>query len=155
VISKFRRIAIHLATGLVGVTLSSCGDWHLELPAIDVTALPHGDGANAILIEVQQSRLEIDPTVRDPITAVAACAEMLTLCYVPGSRSLDACVSAAPTCSTDRPWLETVPCCPSRCRDQYERARRDGATPRDAYDRVYLTDPICFPGVTEALAGGP
>jgi hypothetical protein len=141
----------------VGAALSSCGDLRIELPAIDLSGvpLPRSDGGTAILIEVQQSRLDIDPTVRDPITAVATCADLLTLCYSPGSRPLDACVNAVPSCSTDRPWEETVPCCPSRCRDDYQRARHDGATPRDAYDRVYLTSPTCFPGVTEALAGGP
>lgn len=146
---------------MLAASLASCGrDSPVQIPRLEpldlsAIALPVTAAGNSILIQVENSRLEIDPTVRDPITAVATCADLVTLCYAPPTRSLDVCIAAIPTCSGERPWEETVPCCPSRCRDDYQRARRDGVQPRQAYDQIYLTAPTCFPGVAASIAGAP
>ncbi len=141
---------------LLAIAPVSCDGIQLpQLPPVRVSSigLPVNETGQAILIEVQQARLDLDPTVRDPITAVATCADLVTYCYSPGARTLDACIAAIPGCSSQRPWEETIPCCPSRCREDYQRARRAGTAPMQAYDTVYLTAPTCFPGVAQAIAG--
>jgi hypothetical protein len=147
-------VAIAIAVGL-----SSCNTNVVlpPLPTVDAVhlPLPRTDLGTLVMIEVQRARLEYDPTVRDPITAVATCADLITYCYAPGQRSLDVCIHAVPSCGSPQPWNETVPCCPSACRDAYDAARHAGTASLAAYDRVYLAQPDCFPGVSAALMGGP
>ena len=87
-------------------------------------------------MEVAGSRLDLDPSQSDAITALGACADLVTYCAA--SSSLDDCVDRAHAC-------------PSACRVAYHEARSGGASPTAAFDRVWFETPDCFPGVREAL----
>jgi hypothetical protein len=75
---------------------------------------------------------------RGPINVLAACSVLVTRCYKPGSRSLDACVMSAPRCATARPWEAEpyVACCPPACWETYEALRIAGEWPLDAFDQT-------------------
>ena len=122
----------------------------IRLPAIDLSVLPHDDDGRITLIEIAGSRVDLDPSQSDAITALGACADLVTYCAA-SSSSLDHCVDEARTCSTSTPWSESESCCPSACRDAYHDARNGGASPASAFDRVWFESPDCFPGVRSAL----
>ena len=103
------------------------------------------------MVQIAGVRLDLHPAVRDPITALGACTDLVTRCYNPPSRSLDTCVATVPRCTTAAPWTES-PCCPAECDAGYRDARMRGATPFDAFERVYLDVPTCVAGVSATLA---
>jgi hypothetical protein len=125
-------------------------------PAIDFSALPFPTAAdgNAIVIELSDGRIELDPTANDAITAVGACTDLVTYCFTPPALTLSACVAVAPTCFTDEPWTEPVPCCPAACKADFAAAVDVGGREIDAFQDVFFRAPACFPGVTDAL-GAP
>lgn len=146
---------------LAGV-LVLCG-CKVELPKINVPALPQVDlvtlplpktpDGKYLLMQLSQAHLEIDPTVRDPLTAVGDCVDQITYCYEPKSRSLDECVRSVRTCSTSTPWTEPLGCCPKACQDGYQKAVDDGLEGKAAFDKVFFEQHDCFPGVADALEG--
>ncbi len=122
----------------------------VKLPAVDLAILPTNADGRITLMEVAGSRLDLDPSQSDAITALGACADLVTYC-TESSSSLDECVDAARTCQTPTPWKESKPCCPAACSAAFHQARRDGASPTAAFDRVWFETPDCFPGVRSAL----
>src|SRR5678815_1089293 len=100
-------------------------------------------------MEIAGSRLDLDPSQSDAITALGACADLVTYCAA--SSSLDACVDQARTCTTSTPWDESESCCPVACRKAYHQKRSGGASPAAAFDAVWFEAPDCFPGVRTAL----
>jgi hypothetical protein len=135
--------------GLPLVLLAACFI-DIKLPSVDLSVLPHDATGRVTLIEIAGSRLDLDPSQSDAITAQGACADLVTYC-VSSSSTLDQCVDGARTCSTSTPWNESKSCCPSACRDAYHEARNGGADPAAAFDRVWFETPDCFPGVRSAL----
>jgi hypothetical protein len=143
--------------------LSGCKLTDIELPKITVPPLPVIDvlkiplpkttDGKYLLMELAQARLEIDPTVRDPITSVGECVDQVTYCYSPGTRSLAECVRSVRTCSTETPWTEPLGCCPKKCQDGFAAELADGVAPATALDKVFFEKPDCFPGVANALEG--
>lgn len=105
------------------------------------------------LLKVAGSKLELDPTRSDPLTALGRCADLVTGCYE-GGGSLDACVNDANACGTDEPWKEDA-CCPAACKSAYETVRGSGTAPLEAFEHVYFVDTTCFPGVTALVGGAP
>jgi hypothetical protein len=148
---------------LLGLCLFSSCQVPKELPKITVPPLPKVDLVNLplpktpdgkyLLMELAQAHLEVDPTVRDPLTAVGECVDQVTYCYSPGIRSLDECVRSVRTCATSTPWTEALGCCPKACQDGYAAARTAGTQSAAALDQVFFEKPDCFPGVADALEG--
>ena len=121
----------------------------VRLPSVDLAVLPHDATGRITLIEIAGSRIDLDPSQSDAITALGACADLVSYCAA--SSSLDQCVDDARACATSSPWTEPESCCPSACRDAYHTARSGGASPEAAFDRVWFESPDCFPGVRSAL----
>jgi hypothetical protein len=121
----------------------------VTIPSADLTVLPHDATGRITLFEIAGSRLDLDPSQSDAITALGACADLVSYCSE--SSSLDSCVDDARTCTTSTPWNESKACCPSACRDAYHGARNRGASPTSAFDAVWFESPDCFPGVRSAL----
>src|SRR3954467_9060066 len=65
-----------------------------------------------VLANVANATLHIDPTQKDPLTALAECADVVTGCYVPGGADLAFCLDLTRTCDSDQPWTEKTACCP-------------------------------------------
>ena len=105
-------------------------------------------------VQIAGVRLDLDPTARDPITALGACADQVTRCFSPPERSLDQCVYAVRACATTAPWNEQA-CCPVACRDGYRQMRDAGSAPFDAFQRVYLDAPTCVAGVVAMTTEPP
>ena len=124
------------------------------LPVINLIGikLPKDADGKYLLMRLSESSLEIDPTIRDAITALGECDDQITYCFSPNERSLDECVRSVTTCKTSTPWNE-LPCCPKKCQDDYAAARTRGVEPATALDTVLFAEHTCFPGVTDALAG--
>ena len=122
----------------------------LDLATSGVPQLPDG---NFFVLAIPDAQLEIDPRRRDPVTAAGVCARWITTCVDAGHR-LDDCTRSAPPCATDRPWEEPTACCPAKCFERYQDARRAGADPLAAFDPVYFGTDTCFPGVATLLSGG-
>ncbi|MDP1823621.1 MAG: hypothetical protein Q8L48_10275 [Archangium sp.] len=116
-----------------------------------LTRLANG---NYFLMAAPGATLQYDPTLKDPLTALAACSQWLVGCFSPNERTLDACVEAVPACQTPSPWEEAAPCCPSACKDQYRQQRQGTADAFAALDAVLFVDGSCLPGVN-ALLGKP
>lgn len=123
-------------------------------PPPDLTAahLPRLANGQFLVLVIPGAQLTIDPTLRDPVTALGACTAWITACVDP-ARSLDDCARSALPCATERPWEEAAACCPATCFEAYQQARRAGAEPLAAYGRVYFKEPDCFPGLRDLLAG--
>lgn len=100
-------------------------------------------GAELVLERTQQ---------RGPLQVLAACSSLVSRCYRPGERELDACFFSAPRCRTEEPWRESVPCCPESCWDAYEQARKRGQAPLTAFDSVLFGAESCVSGVAERKA---
>ncbi|MBI5515165.1 MAG: hypothetical protein HY909_15420 [Deltaproteobacteria bacterium] len=126
-------------------------------PPPDLSALPfpRSDAGRPILLQMQGIQLELDPTLRDAVTAHGQCLDLVTRCFSPPSRSLDACTVWAPVCATARPWEEPGACCPSACVGAYERLRGEGRPELEAFTEVYLERRECFPGLLESIRGAP
>lgn len=116
--------------------------------------LPKTSDGKFVLIEIARSRIDLDPTIQDPLTALGGCTDLITNCYDPSSNSLDSCVVNAKTCETAKPWEALAPCCPAACADAYATLRNGGTEELAAFDQVFFQQPDCFPGVTAAL-GSP
>ena len=124
------------------------------IPLIDTAlALPKTLDGKYLLMQLADARLELDPTLRDPLTALGDCADQVTYCFEPGVRELDACMRGVRTCTTSQPWLEPVACCPQKCQTDYTALRATGVDPAGALDKVFFVDHDCFPGVTATLEG--
>ncbi|MBK7863517.1 MAG: hypothetical protein IPJ65_33925 [Archangiaceae bacterium] len=117
-------------------------------PPINTTLL--GTGAVKLLADVGNAKLELDPTVKDPLSALAECADLLSYCYAPGSATLSQCFERLRKCTTDTPWSE-APCCPAACQTAYEAELSAGKPPAAALEKVLFREPDCFPGVRAAL----
>jgi hypothetical protein len=123
----------------------------IRLPSVDFSVLPHDSSGRVTLIEIAGSRVDLDPSQSDAITALGSCADLVTYCTAAASSTLDQCVDDARTCATSTPWSESDACCPSACRDAYHQARNGGASDTAAFERVWFESPDCFPGVRSAL----
>lgn len=121
---------------------------------IEETGLLRLANGNAFLVAVPGAALQYDPTLRDPLTALAACSQWVLGCFQPGARTLDACMSAVPACTSATPWLEAAPCCPAACKSRYLEERESTTDPYTALDAVLFQDGACLPGVN-ALLGRP
>ena len=121
-----------------------------DLAALGVPRLPDG---RFFVFGAGDASLTVDPTLRNPVTALGACTRWITTCVDPTARSLDDCARSAPACTTDQPWEEDAPCCPAACFAAYEAARLAGTAPLPAFSQVYFTDASCFPGVRALLDG--
>ncbi len=117
---------------------------------LDLPALPNG---HLLVLAIPGAQLELDPTLRTPVTALGACTRWIASC-VDATRRLDDCARSAPPCATDEPWNEATPCCPATCFDAYQTARRAGAEPIAAARQTYFADASCFPGVAAARGRG-
>ncbi len=106
--------------------------------------LPNG---NLFVYEVPGAQLQLDPNLRDPITAYGGCLDWVSFCVSPPDRDFDDCARSAPTCGTDTPWLEEAECCPAACFEQYAARRRSGASPLQSFGEVYGKGATCFPGL--------
>ncbi|MCQ1547606.1 MAG: hypothetical protein NOF05_02000 [Candidatus Accumulibacter phosphatis] len=112
----------------------------------ELDALPRDpDTGLPVLIGLAEGSLQVDATLRDPITAVGACTGWITACLKPGERELDDCARSAPQCATNTPWLESSACCPAACFAQYRTARLAGMPQIATLMRVYVNDGSCFP----------
>ena len=120
---------------------------------IENAGLPQLANGRLLALAIPGGQLELDPTRRDPVTALGACTHWISSCVEPESRSLDDCARSAPACLTDRPWEEDAVCCPTACFDAYERARQSGTEPMTAFPEVYFRGATCFPGVAEMVGG--
>lgn len=139
---------------VLALPLASCDTLGKQLPAppkVDVSLLPVVDGAQRLLMDIAPARIEVDPTTSDAITALGACADLVTYCYDPGTHSVTECFQGTPDCQTDTPWTEKDACCPKACKTSFNKAVKNGASELDAFESVVLTDSSCFPGVTAAL----
>lgn len=124
----------------------ACGKGDLDLPLPDVKKLLPGGN---VLAETGLARLELDPLVRDPLTGLGACSDLLTYCFEPGQKDLDTCASEVRRCGTSEPWQEE-PCCPEACVKAYQRERKN-ADPLAALDLALFSQESCYPGVTELV----
>ena len=62
------------------------------LPKTDLSALPKDEQGRPVLTQVGGARVVLDPKAkRGPVNFIAACSVMITRCYKPGERELDAC----------------------------------------------------------------
>jgi len=112
----------------------------------ELDALPKDpDTGRPVMLALSQGSLQVDVTLRDPITAVGACTGWITACLKPGERELDDCARSAPQCATNTPWLESSACCPAACFAQYRTARLAGMPQIETLMRVYVNDGSCFP----------
>jgi hypothetical protein len=127
--------------------------WLESTPAADNVVQAIASGPLS-LIRIAGVSLQITPALHDPLTALGACADLVTRCYNPQTAPLDRCVDAVPQCRTDLPWREP-PCCPRMCSAQFHRVRASGSGDIDAFQRVYLTSPTCVPGVAAMIAEQP
>ena len=118
------------------------------LPQVDLSVL--GPGATKLLADVGNAKLELDPTNKDALTGLAACGDLISYCYAPGSKDVKACFGAAPKCATTQPWNE-APCCPQACSDAFDAETAKGTAPVAALEKVLFREPDCFPGVRALL----
>jgi hypothetical protein len=142
-------VALSLATG-------GCKDVP-KPPEIDLRALelPTSVDGALELFKVAGSRLDLDPTQNDAISALGRCSDLVTYCYTPGQHSVEECLSRSRTCATRTPWNESEACCPQDCKDAYRAERDRGSAPLEAFEKVLFLEPDCFPGVRAALEGMP
>lgn len=104
-----------------------------------------------VLANVANATLQIDPTQRDPLTALGECADLVTNCYVPGGADLAFCLELARPCDSDEPWKEKNACCPKACKTAFTAEVSSGSTQRDALEKTFFSAPDCFPGVRALL----
>ena len=120
----------------------------------DLTALltaVFGTSATKLLADVGNAKLELDPTVKDPLTGLAACADLVSYCYAPPTVGVSECFTRARACTTAEPWNESSPCCPTACKAAFDAEVDGGLGQVDALEKVLFREPDCFPGVRAAL----
>lgn len=147
---------------IAGIALAACGvkpppvgDAGFKLPMtpppIDLSLFTAaGSGADRLLADTANTRLELDPTIKDPLTALGECADLISYCYAPPTFDLSACFTQARTCATQQPWNEK-PCCPQSCKDAFTGELAKGTAHKDALEKVLFRQPDCFPGVAAFL----
>ena len=106
---------------------------------------------NKFLAETANARLEVDPTARDPLTALGECADAVSYCYAPPLLGITECLASVRHCETETPWLETLPCCPKACVTAFSAELQAGQSEMQALETVFFREPDCFPGVRAAL----
>lgn len=116
--------------------------------------LPNTEDGHPILIQIPGAQLELDPELRDAITALGSCADLLMGCVEPEVRSLDDCFFSAPRCATDTPWNEGAACCPESCFVRYAELRLGGAEELPALETSLFVERTCFPGLVERMREG-
>ncbi len=110
-----------------------------------------GNRPEKLLADVGNAKLEIDPTVRDPLTGLAACADFISYCYAPPNIGIGECFERARKCETAEPWNEASPCCPVACQTAFDGAVAGGMSHVQALEKVLFREPDCYPGVRAAL----
>jgi hypothetical protein len=121
---------------------------------LDQVGLPVLDNGNLLAFTTSGINLEINPEKKDALTALGGCAEWISGCFEPGSRSLDDCVRSSPECATNTPWDESEWCCPLDCKQGYYTLRWDDVEDYVAVTQVLFEDGSCMPGLTALLGGG-
>jgi hypothetical protein len=141
----------------LAVLLSSCSlippsnDGMTKLPTENLGFFASvGSSARKLLADVGNARVELDPTQQDALTALGACADLLSYCYAPPDVTIAMCWGRARVCQTETPWTEEA-CCPVTCRDAFVDEVNRGLTPAAAVEKVLFLEPDCFPGVRAAL----
>jgi len=87
-----------------------------------------------------------DPAEKSPLLGLRSCVYRLEACTFE-TGNLDACVAAAPRCSSAQPWLGDPAgsdCCPAACLLEYF-SQRDGH--RDFSSLRNVVDGTCYPGL--------
>jgi hypothetical protein len=123
-----------------------------KLPELPLPKTPDG---KFVLIEIGKSGIDLDPTLKDPLTALGGCTDLVTNAYAPGTESLDEAVSGVKACESQKPWELLAPCCPTECKDAFAAARANGGEEFAAFDQIFFKDPSCFPGVKDLVGGAP
>jgi hypothetical protein len=100
--------------------------------------------------------IRADETLRDPITAKAACLHLVLTCLnsaPPAEESIAPCVDQTPTCATEMPW-EEADCCPAACKSAFTSAiQAEGVA--DAFIEHLAGGKDCYPGLRAFLEGTP
>jgi hypothetical protein len=123
-----------------------------KAPDVVLDWLPGIAGSSwKLLTELSGGRLAVDPEAKDALTALAACTDPVVACYTPGTKDLQTCLDAQASCATPTPWTEAAPCCPAACKTAFADALAAGVVPARAFERVFFTEPDCFPGVRALL----
>jgi hypothetical protein len=119
-------------------------------PKMDLSRLPKDAAGNILLMQSGGASLVLAPAPKPgPINFLARCSGLVSYCYKPGERSLDACFMSAPRCASSRPWDDVAEvnaqCCPSECWQRYEKERIDGQAPLSAFDHALFGANSCMP----------
>jgi hypothetical protein len=112
-----------------------------------------GASPNKLLADVANTKLELDPTVKDPLTGLASCADFISYCYAPPNITVSECFARARKCETTEPWTESSPCCPTQCQTAYDDEVGRGMGHVQALEKVLFREPDCYPGARAALEG--
>jgi hypothetical protein len=107
------------------------------LPDVDLSQLPKDAQGRPVLSQSDQAALVLEKQAKvQPVNVLAACSALVTHCYKPGERELDACFMSALRCASAQPWNDPAykPCCPAECWNQYEAKRIAGLPPLAAFD---------------------
>ncbi len=110
-----------------------------------------GTSPTKLLADVGNAKLEIDPTVKDPLTGLAACADFISYCYAPPGIGISECFERARKCETSEPWTEASPCCPAACKTAFDAEVSRGLGHVQALEKVLFREPDCYPGARAAL----
>lgn len=132
------------------------GEWTAPSYAeLDDLPLPEADdGRGYVWLDTSEVSLRLDPTLRDPVTAAAACGVVVLACHDAGTRNYHGCLANGPQCASDTPWTEAELCCPASCVDRYIAARSAGLNEPDAVLEAIYGDTSCIPGLVDARTGG-
>jgi hypothetical protein len=96
-----------------------------------------------------------DPGARgtmDALDAQSACTKGILDCVrrapeAERAGALGPCVAAARVCPVGPARAGAPGCCPAACRDAFRALVERGAAPVEAFARVFVKEPACFPGV--------
>ncbi len=96
-----------------------------------------------------------DPGARrtmEAIEAQSACTQGILDCIRAAPeqdrpRAFGPCVTAARTCPLGPPGSGPSNCCPRACIEAFQVLAQQGTDAQEAFARVFLRDPGCFPGV--------
>jgi Domain of unknown function (DUF4124) len=107
------------------------------LPNVDLSGPAKDAQGRPIMAQSGGAAIVLEKGKLRPTNVLAACSALVTRCYKPGEREMDACFMSAPACSSERPWDDPAgykPCCPPQCWKQYEAKRIVGVSPMAAFD---------------------
>jgi|MudIll2142460700_1097286.scaffolds.fasta_scaffold07471_3 hypothetical protein len=105
------------------------------LPDVDLSGLAKDSQGRPVLAQSGGTALVLEKQVKlRPVNVLAACSSLVTRCYKPGERELDACFMSVPRCTSAQPWDDPAykPCCPAQCWNEYEAKRIAGVSPQAA-----------------------